>query len=134
MATKSTSVVVPMGRRMTAWWMTGPAMRPDNPFVWRPPTNVYETVEGLDIQIEVAGLAADDFRIILRPRRLTVSGVRRPVPGLGHSTACLQVEIPGGSFRSDVELPWPVNVDAVRAAYRHGFIFVELSRAQDGSP
>ena len=83
MATKSTSVVVPMGRRMTAWWMTGPAMRPDNPFVWRPPTNVYET---------------------------------------------------GGSFRSDVELPWPVNVDAVRAAYRHGFIFVELSRAQDGSP
>lgn len=129
MATKSSRAEMRMGRRMTAWWMAGAAVMSDNRFVWRPPTNVYETPEGLLIQVEVAGLAADDFRVILRPDRLIVSGMRRPVPDLGGGTACLQVEIHGGSFRSDVDLPWPVDAQAVRAAYRHGFIFVEIFRA-----
>ena len=132
MATKS-SIQIPMGRRMTSWWMVGSTMLPYSASFWRPPTNVYETAEGLVIQVEVAGLAVADIHVILRPSRLTVSGFRRPVPSLGNSTACLQVEIPGGSFRSDVDLPWPVRADGVRAAYRDGFIFVELSRSEDGN-
>jgi HSP20 family molecular chaperone IbpA len=132
MATKRTGAAVTVERRLMAWWMSGTAMRPGSPFVWHPPTNVYETVDGLVVQVEVAGLAADDFRIVLRPGRLTISGVRRPVPSLGNSTACLQVEIAGGAFRSEVDLPWPVDSSAVRAAYRHGFIFVELSRSGNG--
>ena len=117
---------------MMAWWFSGPALLHDNPFVWRPPTNVYETEEGLLLQVEVAGLAPDDFRVTLRPSRLTVAGVRRALPGLTGSPACLQVEIAGGSFRSDIDLPWPVEAEAVSAAYRLGFILVEIRRPTGG--
>lgn len=123
-----------MSRRMMAWWFSGPTIMADNPFVWRPPTNVYETEGGLLVQVEVAGLAPDDFRVTLRPSRLTVAGIRRPAPGLGAPSACLQVEIAGGSFRSDVDIPWPVDPDSVSAAYRQGFILVELRRLRGVEP
>ena len=83
---KRTRSPLHMSRRMMAWWFSGPALLPDNPFVWRPPTNVYETQDGLLVQVEVAGLAPEDFRVTLRPGRLTVAGVRRPIPGLAASS------------------------------------------------
>jgi HSP20 family molecular chaperone IbpA len=95
---------------------------------WRPPTNVFETEAGVVVQVEVAGLGRGDFRVELGEGRLTIAGVRRVPGSLSGCLACHQVEIAGGRFRTEVEMPWPVDGDAIEADYRDGFIFVTLPR------
>ncbi len=94
---------------------------------WRPPTDVYEWQGRLVVVVEIAGMHDQDFRIVLQGQRLVVGGVR------AHKTqmdcAYHQMEILHGEFRTEVELPWPVAQDQVTAAYRDGFLRIELPHA-----
>jgi HSP20 family molecular chaperone IbpA len=112
-------------------WATLPPIRDG---FWTPPTNVFETVGGAMVQIEVAGLQSGSYKVHLDDRRLRVEGSRPAGEQLAGCVSCRQVEIAGGRFRSEVELPWPADGAELRSEYRDGFIFVELSpsdRRQD---
>lgn len=95
---------------------------------WRPPANVLETEDGIEVQLEVAGLAREDFRVRLEGRRLIIDGTRRPPRPSRSCVACHRVEIAGGRFRTEVELPWPVQAEALAVDYRDGFLFLSLPR------
>lgn len=95
---------------------------------WRPPTNVFETEAGMVVQVEVAGLGRGDFRVDLSDGHLAIAGVRRAPGQMAGCLSCRQVEIAGGRFRTEVDLPWPVDREAIQADYRDGFIFVTLPR------
>ena len=95
---------------------------------WRPPTNVFETDTGGVVQVEVAGLGRGDFRVDFDDGRLTIAGVRRVPKSLAACRTCHQVEIAGGRFRTEVDVPWAVDRDAIHADYRAGFIVVTLPR------
>ncbi len=98
---------------------------------WQPPTNVYETDEGIVVQVEVAGMRPRAIRVLLGPRHVTISGSRRPSPDLAGRISCRQVEIADGPFRSRIELPDGIDTEAVAASYRDGFILVELPFRRD---
>jgi HSP20 family protein len=94
--------------------------------LWRPPTDVYETDEAYIIQIEVAGMSGADFGISLHERRVTVHGVRQDPGG---ARAYHQMEIHFGEFRTDVEVPGPIDRRSVRADYLDGYLKVLLPKA-----
>jgi HSP20 family protein len=95
---------------------------------WHPPTDVYELDDRLVVVVEVAGMRDGDFSVVLHGQELVISGVRqRTSPG---DCAYHQLEIPFGEFRAEIALPWPVLRDDVTAAYRDGFLRVELPRTQ----
>ena len=102
--------------------------------LWRPPTDVYETEDRIVVLMEIAGVRPEDFSIVLRERRLTISGVRLdagPEPGeRGERRAYHQMEVPFGEFRSDVDLPGPVDESRVTAEYGQGFLRVTLPKAK----
>lgn len=91
-----------------------------------PPTDVIELEDKLVILVEIAGMRANDFNIILQNRDLTITGVRERAPML--NPAYHQVEINYGEFRLDLTLPWPALRDAISAYYQHGFLLVEIPR------
>jgi len=97
-------------------------------FGWRPPTNVFETDAGVVVQVEVAGLEGGDYRVDFGDGRLVVSGVRRAPNLLTSCRSCQQVEIAGGRFRTEVDVPSAVDDDRIQADYRDGFLFVTLPR------
>jgi HSP20 family protein len=104
-------------------WVTGRHVR-----VWHPPTDVFETESHVVVQIEVAGMRRDDFYITLEDRRLLISGVRAhspTSPGAYH-----QLEVNFGEFRSEIELPGPVEIEGIEAEYEDGFLRVTLPKAK----
>ncbi len=99
--------------------------------VWRgsrlsPPTDVIELPEKLLIVIEIAGMRAADFSLVLLQQRLIITG-RRERPAL-QNAAYHQVEIGYGEFRVEIALPWQVEREHVSATYRDGFLQIELPR------
>ena len=99
--------------------------------LWEPPTNVYETEEGLLIRVEIAGMRESKFEITLMEDVLVIGGVR-PRPEFEKPiTAIHQIEIPYGEFRTAVSLPFPVIAEKAQARYRDGFLDIELPRAEE---
>jgi HSP20 family protein len=94
--------------------------------LFAPPTDIIELEDKLLIMVEIAGMRATDFDIVLHNRTLTIVGMRERLPL--ENPAYHQVEINFGEFRIDLTLPWPVQRDGVSASYQHGFLYIELPR------
>ncbi|HEC22771.1 MAG TPA: Hsp20/alpha crystallin family protein [Chloroflexi bacterium] len=95
--------------------------------LWQPPTDVMEDKDRLYVIVEIAGMQNSEFHVTISNRLLTISGVRPPRPQT--CTAYHQIEIHHGEFYVEVNLPWPVDKDAIVAHYEDGFLRVELPRA-----
>ena len=91
-----------------------------------PPTDVIELSDKLQVIVEIAGMRASDFNIVLHNRRLTIIGTRQRSGA--DAAAYHQVEIGFGEFRIDLTLPWSSDRDAVTANYEQGFLTIELPR------
>jgi HSP20 family protein len=98
---------------------------PRQPYTWSPPTDVYETDEGLVIQVEVAGVTTEDLSISLGDGTLVIEGVRKD---LEPKRVYYQMEIQFGSFRSEIYLPWAVKTDDVEATYEQGLLRIFIPR------
>jgi HSP20 family protein len=95
--------------------------------VWRPFTDVYETDRHLFVRMEVAGVDATDFDIVLRGKVVTIRGVRRdPTPtGRKHFH---KMEISLGPFERNVEIPPHIQVSAMEAHYDSGYLVIRMSK------
>ena len=96
--------------------------------VWRPPTDVYETSGALIVRVEIAGMNEDDFDIALARRRLIVSG-RRTDHTSSTKLVYQQMEVFYGEFRTEIYLPWSVDISLVEATYDDGFLTIVLPKA-----
>lgn len=92
---------------------------------WRPPTDLYETDVAVIVRVEIAGMSENDFSITINDRYLFIRGVRTDE---AQRRAFHQMEIPFGEFRTEVELPCPVDVQQASAEYAKGFLLVILPK------
>jgi len=97
-----------------------------HPNVWRPPTDVFEIEEAVVVRVEIAGIREIDFSIILDKRTLYIRGLRTDT---SERRAYHQIEIRYGEFISEVDLPYPVDIDKIEAIYSNGFLKITLPRA-----
>jgi HSP20 family molecular chaperone IbpA len=99
-------------------------------YIWRPPTDVYETEHAVRVQVEAAGMEESDFTVVLDGSVLKISGSR---PGHPERRVYHQLEIHTGEFFTEVELPFRVDAKTIRAKYHDGFLVVDLAKSQAGS-
>ncbi len=95
--------------------------------VWRPPTDVYETDEGITIRMEIAGMKQQDLNITMSADVLSIRGEREERPS-AHRTAYQNMEINYGLFERNIRLPEPVDGENVKAVYKDGFLEINLAR------
>jgi HSP20 family protein len=95
--------------------------------IWRPATDVYETVDSIVVRVEIAGMREEDFSISLTGNQLSVRGNR---PDIQERRAYQQMEIFFGEFLTEVELPGPVLSDQVLAEYNAGFLRLVFPKEQ----
>lgn len=98
-----------------------------NPHLFHPPTDVYEREDSIDVRVEIAGMAENDFSVNLDQNILIIRGVR---PDISERRAYHQMEINFGEFLSAVELQIPIDVERVHAEYQNGFLWVHLPKSQ----
>ena len=94
-----------------------------------PPTDIIELSDRIVVLVEIAGMRADNFSVVVTNQGLVITGVReRPV---FDKPAYHQVEIAVGEFRLEFALPAPIEQDGVSARYYDGFLQVDLPRRPD---
>ena len=97
--------------------------------VWRPPVEVFETEDSLQIIAEIAGMQADDIDIVVEGDILTLQGHRTDPANCDHRTYHI-ARIGYGPFAADVHLPFSVDTESAEAAYENGFLHIVLPRTK----
>jgi HSP20 family molecular chaperone IbpA len=93
--------------------------------IWRPSTDIIETVEAIVITVEVAGMEEEDFSIAVTDQMLFISGVRR---ASRERVVYRQMEIPTGEFSTEVHIGAAIERQGIEASYNNGFLEVILPK------
>lgn len=93
------------------------------PHTWHPATDVYETENAVIIRIELSGMNRTDFNIVFEKDNLTVTGARQDT---AEKNAFHQMEIPFGTFKSEINISKPVDAEKIDAEYKNGMLYITL--------
>ena len=95
-----------------------------------PPMDIYETEGHLVIVMEIAGMKAEEIRVIFDKETLVISGRRAEPPSLP-KTRLHQMEIDYGNFRRTLQIPFPLRTEEFKATYRQGFLLITVPKSKE---
>ncbi len=98
-----------------------------------PPVNLFRDASGdVVIRTELPGVAPEDITVTSEPRRLTISGERKPahVETGGYHRR----ERPWGKFSRTIELPADLDLERAEARFQHGVMTLRVPRAEAAKP
>ena len=101
---------------------------------WTPRADVFEDEDAIVIEADLPGLKAEDFNLSVENFKLTLSGERKfekDVKKEGNQGNWHRVERNYGSFSRTFTLPVTVNVEAVKAEFKDGVLYVTLPKRED---
>jgi len=105
--------------------------------VWAPAVNVCEHETHYCVTVELSGMSGSEIDLRVERGVLVVSGSRpAPEPPPEHRErsdgpkSLHLMEINHGAFHRALELPPDVDVDAIEATYRTGYLWVRLPKKQ----
>src|SRR5829696_10590251 len=105
-----------------------PAVDPRRNGMWRPPIEVFETVDALVVTAEVAGMDREQLSVTLDGDILRLRG-ERPDARQAEKRSYHEARIPYGAFGADLFIPFAVDSDRTAAEYHNGFLRIVLPRA-----
>jgi HSP20 family protein len=97
--------------------------------VWYPAMDVVDEQDRLVVNVDLPGIDPKDVQVNLQNDVLTVHGERKHGPESNGKV--LKREQVYGSFTRTLELPYRVQVDAVKAQYRNGVMSIALPKAEE---
>jgi HSP20 family protein len=111
-------------------FFTGPYAPTANEY---PAIDLWTGEEGIRLHAQLPGLAASDIDLSVVGDTVTLKGTR-PSAEPGAKDAYHRRERESGRFVRTIQLPFPVEGDAVRARFENGMLEVELPRAAADKP
>lgn len=97
---------------------------------WRPDADAYETEDTVEITVDLAGVAEDDFEVLLFEDALVVEGYRQ-LPSCQEGALYHVAGIRQGPFRVELPLPAPVEPDRVEARHDRGLLCITLPKRSE---
>ncbi len=101
--------------------------------VWAPSVDVYETKDELVVKAELPGVSEKDIHLSITGDMLTLKGERR-WEHENKQEDYYRMERWHGKFERALPLPFPVQGDKVKAAFRDGVLTVSLPKADQIRP
>jgi len=96
---------------------------------WRPPIDVFETADTVEITVEIAGLDREEIELVVDGELLSLRGQRVDSTVCDHRSFH-EAHIHYGAFAADVFIPVPVDGDGAEATYENGFLRIKLPRTK----
>jgi HSP20 family protein len=103
---------------------------------WRPDADIYRTQDGWIVKVDLAGVSADDLKIIIQDRTLSISGCRRDT-FFGEGVAYHQLEITYSHFEKTLRFPCSIEGASILRDYRDGLLILHLrgeERCEEQNP
>ena len=98
-----------------------------------PPVNAWVSDDEIIVDLEMPGVETKDLDISVTGTTLVLTGKRVP-QAVKEGETYHRRERRYGSFGRTLELPFRVDSDRIRAAYRNGILRVTLPRAAEDRP
>lgn len=99
--------------------------------IFRPAADVVENECALVVTLELAGVRAEDVKVIFGGDYLAVQGIRKSQQGLLGDSYHL-MEIAYGPFEKVIFLPFEVDPEQITATYENGLLEIVLSKVEKG--
>ena len=96
---------------------------------WRPPLDVYQTADRIEIVAEIAGLDRDQIEVMVEGDTIAIRG-QRVDPAACEQRSFHQARIIYGEFAVDVHVPVAVDGERATASYENGFLRISIPRNQ----
>lgn len=100
---------------------------------WRPPADIHETPDAIQVKLELAGVREEDLNITLYEDALVVTGRREDDRDETTEVCYHEARIRYGPFRAEIMLPGRVRREGVAATYANGFLRVLLPKAAESA-
>ena len=99
---------------------------------WRPATDVYETSENFVVTLELAYINPKEVTITFQEGILLIRGIRKAVPP-SERRRYHKMEINYGPFEQKIPIQSEVEINALSANYKDGFLEIQLPKKQASS-
>ena len=125
--------VTPIGEQMSRWMdkALGASFRHFGPCdAWKPAINLCEYADHYCLVADIAGMRAGEIDLRIENGTIYITG-ERPMPSDPDDKGEMRLhlmEIDQGPFLREVKLPEDVDVDAIEATYRCGYLWVRIPR------
>ncbi len=96
----------------------------------RPPLDVFDTTEAVEVVVDIPGVAADSLRVAVRRGTVLIVGTKVPAPSSAGARFHL-AERAYGRFARAVRLSGPVDASRARALMTAGQLRITLPRIED---
>lgn len=100
---------------------------------WRPPMDMYETLEEIIIVAEIGGVDREDLEVEISSKAVRIQG-KRLAPASNPNHTYRLAEIQYGRFERILFLPCPIDPDKVTAASKNGFLEIRLTKRPIDQP
>lgn len=97
----------------------------------RPPIDVYETGEAMEVTLDVPGVAPDDLRVVVRENAVIVAGEKAAVSCAAKDARFHLAERTFGRFARALRLLTPVDASKARAELSGGRLRIIVPRIDD---
>lgn len=98
---------------------------------WKPAINLCEHETHFCVIVDLAGIQASEIDLCAEEGVLVLTGERAMAaePDTKGEMCLHLMEIDYGPFRREIQLPDGVNIDAIEAFYRNGYLWVHIPKA-----
>ena len=94
---------------------------------WRPPVDIYETADGYNLKVELAGVEKEDVSVEVKDNVLTIRGERLLDPEV-KDEQYYRKERTFGKFQRSFTLQEPIKPEQVKASFKNGVLTIVVPR------
>ncbi len=94
-----------------------------------PSLDVYETPEGLNVEIEIPGVDNEEVNVEVLGNLLRISGAKKD-PLTNKGVRYLRMERSFGRFERELEIPDRFDLDKIAASFRDGVLNIRIGKAE----
>jgi HSP20 family protein len=95
--------------------------------MWYPAADVYQSLEGWIVKIELAGVSPEDIEIEIAGKTLYLAGIRRDTT-CTHSLSYHQMEITYSRFEKTLTFPASIEGATVEHNFDNGLLIIRLRK------
>lgn len=100
---------------------------------WRPPVDIFETDEGVAVQVDLPGVKKDDVSVEVKNNLLTIQGVREVETDISEERYYRR-ERTCGTFQRSFALRNPIAPDSIKASFKNGVLTIQIPKPEEDRP
>ena len=97
-----------------------------------PPLDVYESADGLCVEMEIPGVNPDDVKVEVIGRSLVITGMKKDAQ-VSKSIRYIRMERGFGKFTRELDIPERFNLEKIEARFVDGILKIRITKVENGA-